>query len=152
MKVDSVLVAVILEILWKYKYKHIWFVSLLCCHWNTVYLNNLSTSPKSLLGAHPTFYQPLHIWTILPQHTKQPRQVRPWRPGAVTTNQNGGVQTIADCVNTAHRSPSILRPEWVMGPIDIFGMEIRSSKVRYCRFWKEKNFGELIVIVMSYWS
>ena len=78
MKVDSVLVAVILEILWKYKYKYIWFVSLLCCHWNTVYLNNLSTSPKSLLGAHPTFYQPLHIWTILPQHTKQPRYAPDW--------------------------------------------------------------------------
>ena len=91
MKVDSVLVAVILEILWKYKYKYIWFVSLLCCHWNTVYLNNLSTSPKSLLGAHPTFYQPAAPYMNYTASTYKTAQVRPWTYISETT---GWIYTI----------------------------------------------------------
>ena len=65
------------------------------------------------------------------------------RSSAVTINQNGGrrtrwVQTFADCVNTAPRSPSILRRERVMGPIDFLGVRNCSGRVGYCRYREGK--------------
>ena len=56
---------------------------------------------------------------------------------------NGGrrtrwVQTFADCVNMAPRSPSILRTERIMGPIDFLGVRNCSGMVGYCRYREGK--------------
>ena len=48
-------------------------MSRFCCHWNAVYPSNLSTLPNSLLGAHRTFEQLLHIWIKTASTYKQPR-------------------------------------------------------------------------------
>ena len=71
---------------------------------------------------------PAHLYQVNWSPTGRERL----RSSAVTINQNGGrrtrwVQTFADCVNMAPRSPSILRTERVMGPIDFLAWETAAT-------------------------